>query len=334
MRNLLAYATALDHENERSVSLVSGSDVLSEVRCNLAARLRESMGEVTSGELPYVRIPKAHLRLLLQNLIDNALKYRTTIPPRVHVTAGWKAGYQYFSVQDNGIGIEARYYNRIFGLFKRLGSKDASGNGLGLALCKRIVEHHGGQIWVESTLNVGSTFSFTLPSPYPLRVDEETRLTALRALAQLDTPSDPALDEIVRLAASIFNAPMASISLVDENRQWFKARYGLDATENPRDLSFCAHAILEQEPMVVCDATIDARFQENDLVTGPPWIRFYSGAPIRTRAGYAVGTVCVLDTIPREHPSAESLVALANLAAAVAERFENKPLAGSASNSG
>jgi diguanylate cyclase (GGDEF)-like protein len=129
---------------------------------------------------------------------------------------------------------------------------------------------------------------------------ESLRLQALKSYVVLDTPAEQAYDDIVSLAALICGVPMALISLVDEDRQWFKAKVGVDVMETPRGQAFCAHAILEPEQiMEVHDASLDRRFATNPLVTGDPNIRFYAGAPLLTPSGSALGTVCVLDRVPR-----------------------------------
>lgn len=130
---------------------------------------------------------------------------------------------------------------------------------------------------------------------------ELQRLETLHALHILDTSAEQAYDDITLLASQICGTPIAAISLVDTDRQWFKAKVGLDAAQTPRDQAFCAHAILEPtELMVVPDATQDLRFITNPLVTGDLDIRFYAGAPVLTDDGKPVGTLCVIDRVPRE----------------------------------
>ena len=134
---------------------------------------------------------------------------------------------------------------------------------------------------------------------------EAARLAALRAYGVLDTAPDEALDELTRLAAGLFQVPVALVSLVDEHRQWFKSRVGMEVTQTPREHAFCAHAIQGSEVMVVEDAHTDPRFQANPLVTDAPGIRFYAGAPLVTPSGQAVGTLCVIDSLPRQFGSSE-----------------------------
>ena len=129
--------------------------------------------------------------------------------------------------------------------------------------------------------------------------DEERRLASLRALRILDTDPDERFDRITRLASALFNAPIALVSLVDENRQWFKSCYGLNVKETSRDAAFCAHVVHDREPMVVPDTFLDARFAENPLVIGEPRIRFYAGYPLILNDGACIGTLCVFDTRPR-----------------------------------
>ena len=135
----------------------------------------------------------------------------------------------------------------------------------------------------------------------PLRHDEDARLQVLWDYAVLDTLPDLRTDVFTRLAADLCDTPISLVSLVDTNRQWFKAAVGLHETETPREISFCAHAILSpSEVMVVEDATLDPRFIDNALVIGEPKIRFYAGAPIVSLDGYPLGTLCVIDKVPRK----------------------------------
>lgn len=156
------------------------------------------------------------------------------------------------------------------------------------------------------------------PAPFP--ANEEERALSLEHLRVLDSAAEQGFDDVVLLATTLCNAPIALVSLVDRERQWFKACIGLDVQETHRDLAFCAHAILEPaEVLIVEDASLDPRFEHSPLVLGPPYIRFYAGAPIRTRAGHALGSVCVIDTRPRTLSAAQSLAlqALARQAAAL-----------------
>jgi two-component system, cell cycle sensor histidine kinase and response regulator CckA len=129
--------------------------------------------------------------------------------------------------------------------------------------------------------------------------DETLRIEALRQYAVLDTLPEQALDDLTALAAKICGAPMAAISLVDKDRQWFKARVGMEMAETPRDVSFCGHAVHQRDLFIVPDATLDERFGDNPLVIGNPGIRFYAGAPLVTPSDAALGALCVMDQVPR-----------------------------------
>lgn len=152
-------------------------------------------------------------------------------------------------------------------------------------------------------------------------VDEAARLAALRRYDILDTPPEPAFDRIVRLASHLLGTPISLVSLVDDSRQWFKARVGLDAEQTPRSLAFCAHAIHGDDVFVVPDAGQDQRFSNNPLVTGAPHIRFYAGAPLRTPEGHRLGTLCVIDRQPRVMDD-ETRSLLADLSALVVDELE------------
>ncbi len=158
------------------------------------------------------------------------------------------------------------------------------------------------------------------PRP-PLPPDEPERLATLAQYDVLDTDPEQAYDDLTLLASHICQTPIALVSLVDTDRQWFKSRLGLDVPETHRDVAFCAHAIVSQETMVVNDATTDERFANNPLVLGDPEIRFYAGAPLRVPGGQAIGTLCVIDRVPREL-TAEQRAALEALSRQVVAQLE------------
>jgi light-regulated signal transduction histidine kinase (bacteriophytochrome) len=149
------------------------NQILGHTLADLHAAITESGAVVTHDPLPVLPADSTQMGQLFQNLITNAVKFRGAEPPRVHVAARWSDGRWLFSVQDNGIGIEPQYAERIFAIFQRLHTRaEYSGTGIGLAICRRIVEGHGGEIWVESCAGEGSTFWFTI-TPRQEHADDE-----------------------------------------------------------------------------------------------------------------------------------------------------------------
>ncbi|MFM7674347.1 MAG: diguanylate cyclase [Synechococcus sp.] len=155
----------------------------------------------------------------------------------------------------------------------------------------------------------------------PLPERETERLEALRAYGVLDSPPEDRFDWITQLSCQLFGVPIALISLVDHDRQWFLSRSGLEACQTDRRVAFCAHSICQEGVLVVEDARQDPRFCDNPLVSGPPGIRFYAGAPLRTAEGHALGTLCLIDTHPRRFTVTETKLLL-HLAAMVMEQLE------------
>lgn len=144
-------------------------------------------------------------------------------------------------------------------------------------------------------------------------VDEVDRMDALRALGILDSASEERFDRMARLAKGLFDVPIALVSLVDDDRQWFKSKFGFEASETPRVISFCGHAILQDDVFVVPDASRDGRFSDNPLVTDAPHIRFYAGCPLAAPDGSKLGTLCIIDRKPREF-GREDMALLVDLA--------------------
>ena len=162
----------------------------------------------------------------------------------------------------------------------------------------------------------------------PLSSAESARAAALDRYAILDTDPEQAFDDLVVLAAHVCKAPIAMLSLVDDHRQWFKSKVGVEIRETPRDQSFCAHAIQQRDLFIVPDTLQDARFRENPMVLGDPHIRFYAGAPLINEDGFALGTLCVIDRKPREldQDQKEALISLSRLALCQMELRQNLQL--------
>jgi diguanylate cyclase (GGDEF)-like protein len=157
----------------------------------------------------------------------------------------------------------------------------------------------------------------------PPRPDEAETLAALRALQILDTPPEAIFDSLVRAASLVCGAPISLVSLIDGERQWFKANLGLSASQTPREEAFCAHAVLGHELMEVPDAAADARFADNPLVVGDPGVRFYAGVPLELEGGHRVGTLCVIDRVPRRLSEHQRQV-LVELGAAAAHALRGR----------
>ena len=162
LSDLLAYSHQLNSTNQ-NLTLVDCEAVLAGVLMNLDSSIRESGTEITHDPLPQVISDFVQLGQVFQNLIGNSIKYRGSEPPRIHISAEEQEDFVLFSFKDNGIGIDPRYHEQVFGIFKRLHGREYPGTGIGLALCKRIIERQGGRIWVESEAGQGATFKFTVP---------------------------------------------------------------------------------------------------------------------------------------------------------------------------
>lgn len=156
--------------------------------------------------------------------------------------------------------------------------------------------------------------------------DEQARLETLRSLSILDTPPEERFDRLTRMAKRLFGVPIALVSLVDENRQWFKSCFGLSVSETSRDISFCGHAILGNDLFIISDAIEDERFADNPLVLNDPFIRFYAGCPLSAPNGRKLGTLCIIDRQPR-HFGKEDLEALKDLASMVERELSAVQLA-------
>jgi excisionase family DNA binding protein len=158
---------------------------------------------------------------------------------------------------------------------------------------------------------------------YPVAQEESQRLAALARTGLLDSPAEEVFDRLVRLAAQTTDCPIALVSLLTSQRQWFKARVGIDIVETPREWSFCSHALAQGRTLVVVDAASDPRFAANPLVTGEPHVRFYAGVPLGDGEGRLLGTLCVLDREPRRLREHE-LRALHELAAIASEEIRRR----------
>ena len=156
---------------------------------------------------------------------------------------------------------------------------------------------------------------------YPVPENEIERLAALKRFELLDSDPEEIFDAVTRTLSTHVNVPIALITLLDESRQWFLSKCGLDTSQTPREYAFCTYAILHDEPLIITDALKDERFKDNPLVLGPPNVRFYAGAPLRMKDGLSLGTLCAIDSTPRQISETE-LSVLKNLAKVVVETIE------------
>lgn len=256
---------------------------LSNVILNLVINARDAMEDQPGEKRIIVRLRK------------------TVVKPES--TLGLDPGsYVVLEVRDTGPGMSAQVRAQAFEPFFTTKPRD-KGTGLGLAMVHGYAEQLGGTARIDSTEGEGTTVRVYLPLDPTVDAqeeqDEQKRLAALRSLHVLDTPTEAAFDALVLEAAHVCGTAIAVVSLVDEHRQWFKSRLGLQVDETPREDAFCAHAIRNPgEIMIVNDAAADPRFAANPLVLDEPKIRFYAGVPLVDERGRAMGTLCVIDRVP------------------------------------
>ncbi|TPG52091.1 GGDEF domain-containing protein [Sphingomonas glacialis] len=159
-----------------------------------------------------------------------------------------------------------------------------------------------------------------------LRFDDDARVAALHRLEVLDTAVEEPFEKIMMLVRTVLSVPIVTVTLVDRDRQWFKAKHGIDQSETPRSVSFCTHTIQQRHPLVVEDALLDSKFADSPLVVGAPHVRSYAGIPLRTPDGYNVGALCAMDTRPRQFSPAEVSI-LGNFAKIVCDELELRQIA-------
>lgn len=293
-----------------------------------------------------VKLDATGFHRMLVNLIINArdaltkregAKQITVRAHRVCVdsnTLGLNSGtYAVIDVTDTGCGMTEDVLAHAFVPFFTT-KPGGAGTGLGLAMVYGYAKQLGGMCQIQSVVGQGTTVSVYLPIVTPqtgrLHVTEQQRLHSLQRHALLDTCEENEFDRLVQEAANVCGTPIALVSLVDEHRQWFKAHYGIATRETPRELAFCAHAILRPgDTMVVTDASTDPRFSGNPLVTGDPKIRFYAGKPLVDANGLPLGTLCVIDRVARELTDYQ-LLALDRLAGSVSALIQARRGASSA----
>ena len=302
--------------------------------------------DLAPGELP-ARLDAAGLSNVILNLVINARDAmqegtgerritlrtrRTPIAPGADeaLAPGW---YALLEVADTGAGMSEQIRAQAFEPFFTTKER-GHGTGLGLAMVYGFAKQLGGTARIQSEPGRGTTVQLYLPMDAQAAAAgaaaEAQRLAALQSQAILDTAPEAQFDALVAEAARLCEVPIALVSLVDEHRQWFKAKVGLQASQTAREQAFCAHAIIDPGSMlVVPDATRDARFSANPLVTGEPCVRFYAGVVLHDAAGEALGTLCVIDHRPRQLNAAQ-LAELAVLAEQVAALIRGRDSRGAA----
>lgn len=289
---------------------------------------------LAAGEL-LARIDAAGLSNVILNLVINARDAMQDVPGEKEITlrsrfvriapgadeALTPGGYALLEVADTGPGMSEQVRAQAFEPFFTTKER-GHGTGLGLAMVHGYATQLGGTARIRSERGRGTTVQLYLPMEAEATVaaeeDEARRLASLQAHAILDTAPEAQFDALVAEAARICETPIALVSLVDEHRQWFKARVGLQASQTGRELAFCAHTIIDPGGvLVVPDATQDDRFTGNPLVLGDPNVGFYAGVVLKDADGESLGTLCVIDHRPRQLNAAQ-VAALAALAEQVA----------------
>ena len=187
----------------------------------------------------------------------------------------------------------------------------------------QLLRQHAQQLSVGGASHLDGEFLPGASPAYPVPPNEAERLAALAASKLMDTPHEETFDRLTWLASHVTECPMALLTLLSGQRQWFKSRIGVEAHETPRELAFCSHAIMQEGPFVVEDASLDPRFADNPMVTGAPHIRFYAGYPVLAADGLALGSLCVLDSEPRRLRERE-LRALRELVAIASDEIRRR----------
>ncbi|RHY28045.1 hypothetical protein DYB32_006309 [Aphanomyces invadans] len=295
-------------------------------RCHVCTRNFHAMrrrhhcrmcGEVVCGNCTLKKLAQIPQRATLQEvrvcmscILNHANKQANPMhhgpPAQAQIQRGGRGSIQSTRTDTHSHTGEIRYSNRESNM-DRLDSPPE--NSIGERA--HFTRSDQGENVIDYPLDF--SWGYAWPKP-PVLPDEVERLAVLRSFDVLDTPTEDVFDIICDLASNALKCPISAVSLIDEDRQWFKASVGLAQTEIPRNVSFCAHTIISKEPMVVLDTLQDKRFMKNPLVTGGAGIRFYAGSPICTPSGHVIGTVFVFDNQPRTSCDLATLEKLSNVA--------------------